>query len=80
VTDNVYPALEQSERELAGDLRAGASVGAVPNGNGHASNSGTSTPRAWQVPKDEDRVPRTMEEMEKEAKWLNQLLKEAGVA
>lgn len=60
VTDNVYPALEQSERELAGDLRR-------------------SEARAWAVPKDEDRKPRTIEEMEKEALWLNGLLKEAGV-
>lgn len=63
-TDNVYPALEKHEAELATDLRAASPEAET-----------TAVPRVWDVPKDEERKPRSPEEMEKEAAWLASLLK-----
>ncbi|KZP28979.1 HIT-like protein [Athelia psychrophila] len=54
--DDVYPALEQAESSLPRDLLQGHSTG--------ASN-------ALKMDADEDRKPRSMEEMEKEANWLS---------
>ena len=56
--DDVYPALERSEQELKGRL------------DENSSKAG-SVGRDWNV-KDEDRVARSMEEMEKEANWLKE--------
>lgn len=61
--DDVYPALEESERRLAGDLHE-----ALP------ALDRKEPPRGWQVPKDEDRKPRSLEEMEREAGWLRGLM------
>lgn len=52
----MYPALEESENGLKGVLEQ--LVG---------ENKGKSE---LQVAKDEDRIPRTIEDMEKEADWL----------
>lgn len=54
--DDVYPALEAAESILPSDYQT------------HASTPATPTP--LKVDADEDRLPRTMEEMEKEAQWL----------
>ncbi|CAK9783459.1 HIT-like protein [Cutaneotrichosporon oleaginosum] len=77
--DNVYPALEGAERDLNADLvrhrsvsdSAGTGAGAV-----EAAVEAAKRRRAngWQVPKDEERRPRNIEEMEAEARWLAGLL------
>ena len=70
--DDIYPKLEQSEQELRGDLDNSSSRG----GSTHFHTAHTQDPketrvgRDWDVPNDEDRQPRSMEEMEKEARWL----------
>ncbi len=69
VNDRVYPALEENEAGLKGDL---ASV------HGTKSVDGTSTRSDEQgrvgtrfvTPKEEDRRPRSLREMEDEATWL----------
>lgn len=61
--DDVYPALEANEQDLAHtQARAEAEAGSG------ARNAGPGI--KWEVQKDEDRHPRTGEEMEKEAVWL----------
>lgn len=55
--DQIYPALEENEKELKRDME--------------------NERDAWRTPKDEDRKPRSMEEMEKEAGWLKGLIKAA---
>ncbi|KIR32077.1 bis(5'-adenosyl)-triphosphatase [Cryptococcus deuterogattii 99/473] len=66
--DQIYPLLEQSENRLHGDLK-NSDVPAV-NGNAeHDGQTGTQVGK-WEVPKDEDRKPRSTEEMEREAIWL----------
>lgn len=52
--DEVYPALERAEGELPRELAQTAESGAEP----------------LKVDADEDRKPRTIEEMVKEAEWL----------
>jgi bis(5'-adenosyl)-triphosphatase len=56
--DDIYPALEQSETSLPRDFH-----------NLKAPNS-IIQHHALKVDADEDRLPRTLEEMEKEATWL----------
>ncbi|WVQ79160.1 hypothetical protein IAT38_001256 [Cryptococcus sp. DSM 104549] len=56
--DKIYPALEKAEGELHGDLAANEREGW---GSGRAQ---------WKEVKDEDRKARSLEEMEKEARWL----------
>ncbi|KAJ8596295.1 HIT-like protein [Rhizopogon salebrosus TDB-379] len=56
--DDIYPALEQSETSLPRDFHNLKS----PNSIIHH--------HALKVDADEDRLPRTLEEMEKEATWL----------
>ena len=51
--DQVYPALEENEKAMKGDME--------------------SERDEWKTAKDEDRKPRSMEEMEKEAEWLKGL-------
>lgn len=53
----MYPALEASEEGLRADLEKKQ----AGSGSGGAK---------FAVPKDDERAPRTEEEMEKEAKWL----------
>lgn len=66
-TDKVYPALEDSEKHLEGDLaRHSSADGSV--GNAHKPAQG------WAVPPDSERKPRSAEEMQKEAQWLERLL------
>lgn len=56
--DDIYPELERAEDELPLHLAATLAEG------GH---------EPLKVDADEDRVPRTMDEMEKEARWLKSL-------
>ncbi|GMK56317.1 hypothetical protein CspeluHIS016_0301570 [Cutaneotrichosporon spelunceum] len=70
--DSVYPALEGAERELNHELERHErapeeSVGAVEAAVRRRENG-------WQVPRDEERHPRSDKEMEKEARWLAELL------
>ncbi|KIR25837.1 bis(5'-adenosyl)-triphosphatase [Cryptococcus deuterogattii LA55] len=66
--DQIYPLLEQSENRLHGDLKNSD----VPAVNGNAEHDGQTGAQVgkWEVPKDEDRKPRSTEEMEREAIWL----------
>lgn len=62
--DRIYPALEEHEKDLRAELsRNNEQIGNDTNGGS-----------AWRVPKDEDRRPRTAEEMEAEARWIRTLL------
>ncbi|OWZ26513.1 bis(5'-adenosyl)-triphosphatase [Cryptococcus neoformans] len=72
--DRIYPLLEQSEEQLHGDLKNSD----VPAANGKAEHDGQTKaqPGRWEVPKDEDRKPRSMEEMESEANWLASYFKQ----
>jgi bis(5'-adenosyl)-triphosphatase len=72
--DDIYPALEASEQGLAGDL-------AGQTGVDHGKGTGAGLKRVgqgWDVPKDEDRRPRSMREMEEEARWLEGMLTDAS--
>jgi len=64
--DDIYPALESSEQTLAGDLGARQEAADTPSAQSHSEVG-----RSWDVPKDEDRAPRGMDEMQKEAEWLS---------
>lgn len=59
--DRIYPALEDSERRL-GSVMAQQQQGETGTGAGRGG--------LLRVPKDSERVPRTEEEMEREAAWL----------
>jgi bis(5'-adenosyl)-triphosphatase len=59
--DKVYPALEKHEQHLASAFK-GEDQPQTLNGI-----------TEWRVPKDDDRKPRSGEEMEKEARWLMSL-------
>lgn len=61
--DQIYPALEENERGMKAGLQARDEV------------KGGST--GWNGLRDEDRKPRGMEEMEKEASWLKGLMEAA---
>lgn len=64
--DDIYPALESSELALAGDLH-----GQPPSeSQEEESKTDKTVGRDWGVPKDEERKPRGMQEMQKEAEWL----------
>lgn len=63
--DRIYPALEQNEAELNFAMVSGTS------GTSGTSGSG------WRVPKDEDRKPRGMDEMQAEAEWMAALFIQA---
>lgn len=73
--DNVYPALEGAERELNADL---VQYGRVGEDSASAAGAVEAAQRrrknGWQVPKDEERRPRSAAEMEDEARWLATLL------
>lgn len=58
--DKIYPALEAHEQQLGSTLEASAS-------------SMKSSGSEWRIPKDDERKPRSMDEMESEAKWLQSL-------
>ncbi|KAL7419678.1 Dinucleoside triphosphate hydrolase [Cryptotrichosporon argae] len=60
--DDVYPLLEDAEGALADDLRE------------RESGERVVRPK-WDAPKDEDRRPRSDDEMEKEAQWLAAFIK-----
>lgn len=66
-TDNVYPALEESEKHLEADL-----AGNVPIAQGKEVKAARE--KGWQVPPDAERKPRTEGEMAREAEWLGSLL------
>ncbi|OAX44465.1 HIT-like protein [Rhizopogon vinicolor AM-OR11-026] len=63
--DDIYPALEQSEISLPRDFHNLKTVNSVVHHH------------ALKVDADEDRLPRTLEEMEKEATWLRGFFTEA---
>lgn len=65
--DRIYPALEESEHELGPALQQTATERKAGDGSALGGKGG---PGVLQVPKDEDRHPRTEEDMEKEAQWL----------
>lgn len=58
VNDRVYPALEKAEQRLAKDM--------LRETRGESPRTAR-----WDTPADEDRRPRSEEEMEKEALWLS---------
>ncbi|EIW69071.1 hypothetical protein TREMEDRAFT_31446, partial [Tremella mesenterica DSM 1558] len=60
--DRIYPALETSELRLEHDLARAQQSTETPDES--------SSTAGWRIPKDEDRSPRTMEEMEREATRL----------
>lgn len=94
VTDKVYPELERNESRLLSDLahHRARSARETPGENGATSGDGGHTTAevlaaaarekrerdGWQVPKDEERKPRTAAEMEKEASWLRTLMDVRG--
>jgi len=55
--DAIYPAIEQTERELPRVLQA--------------NTARAEETESLKMDADEDRAPRTLEEMEMEAKWLS---------
>ncbi|WVO17994.1 hypothetical protein L204_105692 [Cryptococcus depauperatus] len=66
--DKIYPLLEKSESQLRDDL---GNLNASTNGMvAKADNPLAKAEMKFTVPKEEDRTSRTMEEMEREAKWL----------
>lgn len=67
--DEVYPALERAEGELPAQIQAATSAESSSSPgtvNGRLVESG----EPIRMDADEDRKPRTMEEMIKEAEWL----------
>ncbi|WVF66864.1 hypothetical protein IAT40_001607 [Kwoniella sp. CBS 6097] len=71
--DRIYPALEESEAQLQKDLKTSvlaSTSGSADSVNGDGNGDGASEEARRRWPKDEDRKPRTLEEMEKEANWL----------
>lgn len=64
--DDIYPALESSEQTLAEDLGSREEAAET-----QPAQSGSRVGRGWDVPKDEDRAPRGMDEMQREAEWLS---------
>jgi bis(5'-adenosyl)-triphosphatase len=77
--DNVYPALEGAERELNADLVRHGSVSEDSTAAAGAVEAAVEAARrrrenGWQVPKDEERKPRSDEEMADEARWLAGLM------
>ena len=70
--DEVYPAIEQASGTLSQDLQSAAAAATK------AENTGRLTQGAQplKVDADEDRKPRTMEEMVEEAEWLKSFFKD----
>ena len=67
--DAVYPALERAENELPEDLAKAATQSAQKSQSAEISGvTGDAEPLSMDA--DEDRKPRTMEEMIQEAEWL----------
>ncbi|KAI0931278.1 hypothetical protein AcW1_001274 [Taiwanofungus camphoratus] len=67
--DEVYPALEQAEGTMHFDLQV--------RPKSQATTESLMQNEPLRVDADEDREPRTMEEMEKEAEWLRSFFAEA---
>lgn len=71
VNDRVYPALEDNEAGLKGDLadiQGEAEQAQTMSGAGAAPPTPVSA--RFVTPKEEDRRPRSLQEMEDEATWL----------
>ncbi len=66
--DDIYPALESSEQGLKGDLQYVEGTPSRAGGSAH-QNGRREVGEGWDV-KDEDRKPRSIEEMKEEANWL----------
>ncbi|KAL1409520.1 Dinucleoside triphosphate hydrolase [Vanrija albida] len=78
-TDKIYPLLERSEAALGDDLVAGpGDASATPKAPFRESSTHDDI-GGWDVPPDEERKPRSADEMEAEAQWLAGLLADAGV-
>lgn len=67
--DEVYPALERAENALPADLAAVTAQSVKPSECTETSGVAESI-EPLRVDADEDRKPRTMEEMIQEAEWL----------
>ena len=84
--DEVYPALERAESELHQELPDSDAVPSSTQKPSRISHEGTPTtnerpvvsPMPLKVDADEDRKPRTREEMEKEAEWLKTFFESAA--
>ncbi|WRT65501.1 uncharacterized protein IL334_002444 [Kwoniella shivajii] len=71
--DRIYPLLEQNESTLRDDLtQSEIPIIIKPNGN---EDSRKGVADKWETPKDEDRKPRSMEEMVIEAKRFEEYFK-----
>jgi bis(5'-adenosyl)-triphosphatase len=68
VNDRVYPALEDSEAKLQGDLAA--AQGKSGDETSARSDEQRRVETRFVTPKEEDRRPRSLQEMEDEATWL----------
>ena len=74
--DEVYPALERSENELPAALESSNSQQALgPQPTEKRGVVGNAEPLRMDA--DEDRKPRTLEEMIQEAEWLKTFFEEA---
>ena len=71
--DEVYPALERAEGELPAQMQAAASA-ELSSSPGAANGRLVESGEPIRMDADEDRKPRTMEEMIKEAEWLKGFL------
>jgi len=71
--DEIYPALEDAENELPDQLQSAHEFSKKASG----SEAGLYR-EPLKVDADEDRKPRTIEEMEKEALWLQTFFTESG--
>lgn len=78
VNDRIYPALEANEQQLNSTLEKSSttSTSAVTTATQDTPSTSSSSVRGgggWRIPKDEERKPRSMDEMESEAQWLGSL-------
>ena len=73
--DEVYPALERAEGALPKDLHQLA-IGQATSSKTHSSDGIVAGVEPIKMDADEDRKPRTMEEMVKEAEWLQEFFKD----
>ncbi|OCF58126.1 bis(5'-adenosyl)-triphosphatase [Kwoniella mangroviensis CBS 10435] len=86
--DRIYPLLEENESHLKDNLEKSQAqkettlpngeINNQPkmtNGNGNATGNGNRIGENWDIPSDEDRKPRSMQEMENEARALENYCK-----
>lgn len=73
--DEVYPALERAESALPADLAA-VSAQSVRSSQQTETSGVVESVEPLRMDADEDRKPRTMEEMVQEAEWLKKFFAE----